>query len=183
MLCENCGKNYANVRYTQIINGNKKELSLCEECSKKLGIDHLSFDMPIDFSSYLSDFFGEYENESILPILNNINQLECSNCKTTFEEFMNKGKFGCKDCYETFKEKIDPLLKNIHGANRHIGRLGQIKENRQVLEKTDVKDNLNEIKENDKLIQLKNQLKEAVKDERYEDAAKIRDEIKNLEKN
>ena len=52
MLCDNCGKRNANVRYTQIINGNKKEMILCEECSKKLGIGNMNFNMPINFSSF-----------------------------------------------------------------------------------------------------------------------------------
>ncbi|MCI8654845.1 MAG: hypothetical protein HFJ48_03095 [Clostridia bacterium] len=178
MLCENCGKNYANVRYTQIINGVKKEISVCEECSKKLGIDHLNFDMPIDFASYLSDFFGEYENTNVLSILNDAKKLECQNCKTTFEEFMNNGKFGCKECYSTFQDKIDTLLQNIHGANRHIGRLGKINENNKI----NIGEKKINIKEEDKLTKLKNQLRLAIKEERYEEAAKIRDKIKQIEK-
>ena len=50
MLCQNCNKNKANVKYTQIINGHKKEMMLCEECSEKLGINKMNFNMPIDFS-------------------------------------------------------------------------------------------------------------------------------------
>ena len=41
MLCQNCGKNEANVRYTQIVNGNKKEMVLCQECAEKMGIGDL----------------------------------------------------------------------------------------------------------------------------------------------
>ena len=41
MLCQNCGKNEANIRYTQIINGVKKEVALCSNCAKKLGMDEL----------------------------------------------------------------------------------------------------------------------------------------------
>ena len=52
MLCENCKENEATVKYTQIINGDKKEMHLCEECSHKLGIDNISFNMPIDFSNF-----------------------------------------------------------------------------------------------------------------------------------
>lgn len=176
MLCENCGKNYANVKYTQIINGVKKEISVCEECSKKLGIDHLNFDMPIDFSSYLGEFFGGYENTDLLPIIKEEKQLKCPSCEMTFEEFINDGKFGCQECYKTFKEKIDTLLKDIHGANRHIGRLGKINENVK-LKKEKI-----ETKEDDKLTKLKKELKQAIKEEKYEEAAKIRDEIKKLEK-
>lgn len=179
MLCENCGKNYANVRYTQIINGVKKEIAVCEACSKKLGIDHLNFDMPIDFASYLSDFFGEYENANVFPIIKELKQLQCQNCETTFEEFMKNGKFGCKECYNTFKNKIDPLLQNIHGANRHIGRLGKINESNKI--KKEEARKTERVKEDDKLNKLKNELKIAIKEERYEEAAKIRDEIKKLD--
>ena len=56
MLCENCGENEANVKYTQIINGVKKEMSLCNKCSKELGIDKMDFSIPINFSSFLGDF-------------------------------------------------------------------------------------------------------------------------------
>lgn len=185
MLCENCGKNYANIRYTQIINGDKKEIAVCEECSKKLGIDHLDFDMPIDFSSYLSDFFGEYENSTdFFPFTENANKLFCKNCNMTFDEFLNKGKFGCKDCYETFKSKIDPLLKKIHGANRHVGRLGNIRENNEKSYETEVeKQQKNSvIEELDEVKKLQLELNEAIKEEKYEKAAKIRDKIKKLKK-
>ena len=49
MLCQNCGENEANVRYTQIVNGVKKEMVLCEKCSKELGIGNLNLSMPINF--------------------------------------------------------------------------------------------------------------------------------------
>ena len=57
MLCENCGENEANVRYTQIVNGVKKEMKLCDKCADELGIGEMDFNMPINLSSFLSDFF------------------------------------------------------------------------------------------------------------------------------
>ena len=60
MLCSNCGKNNANVHYTQIINGKKTEYSLCEDCAKKLGIEEMDFNMPINYSNFLSNFFINY---------------------------------------------------------------------------------------------------------------------------
>ena len=50
MLCENCGENQANVKYTQIVNGVKKEMHLCEKCANELGIGNMNFDMPFGFS-------------------------------------------------------------------------------------------------------------------------------------
>ena len=111
MLCENCGKNNANVKYTQIINGEKKqmflcedcsqklgindlhfnmpinlngrrrELNLCEECSQKLGVGQMDFSMPIDFSSFLGGFMDELTTPSFMPMLNTLKQNKCNNCK------------------------------------------------------------------------------------------------------
>lgn len=193
MLCENCGKREANVMYTQVINGDKKEMHLCEECSEKLGIGNIDFKMPITFSSFLGDFFDEFENDTLLPELNPIKQLTCDSCGMTFENFMNTGKFGCSNCYDAFESQIDPILKNIHGANKHVGRLGKIGpvSNLKIEEK-----NLEEIKEHqtresdsneDTVIseeeRLKQELQKAIKEERYEDAARLRDEINNKKEN
>lgn len=195
MLCENCGKRQANVKYTQIINGDKKEMHLCEECSDKLGIGNMDFKMPISFSSFLGDFFDEFENDTLLPEFDPIKTLKCDNCGMTFEDFMNTGKFGCSNCYDTFQAKIDPILKNMHGASRHIGRLGKIgpasnletseiepEENntQQNVEELEKVENID--KEQTEEERLKEELKKAIKEERYEDAARLRDEIKNLER-
>ena len=59
MLCDNCGKKEANVKYSENINGVKREFNLCEECSKKLGIGEINFKMPIDFSSFFVISFME----------------------------------------------------------------------------------------------------------------------------
>ena len=74
MLCQNCNHNEANVRYTQIINGEKKEMFLCDECSKKLGIDNMKLSLPIDFSSFFGDLLNEYNND-LMPFLKNPNEL------------------------------------------------------------------------------------------------------------
>ena len=187
MLCENCGKNEANVKYTQIINGVKKEMRLCEECAKEQGITNIDFSMPINFSSFLGDMFDEYNESNFLPQIVNNNSLKCKKCGLTYDEFINTGKFGCENCYNTFLDKIDYLVKNLHGSTRHIGRKtkyiksneSKIKNNNKIEEKI-----LNKSEgesEERKIDELKRKLKEAIKDERYEDAAKIRDEIKKIE--
>lgn len=185
MLCENCGKKQANVKYTQIINGERKEMNLCEECSEKLGISNMDFKMPINFSSFLGDFFDEFEKSSFMPALEPIKTLKCDTCNLTFEEFMNTGKLGCSNCYSAFESKIDPILKNIHGNNRHVGRLGKIEEKtNSIKENGTIKTTKKEEAkgEKSKVDKLKEELKQAIKEERYEEAAKIRDEIKKLER-
>ncbi len=184
MLCDNCGKREANVRYSENINGRKKELNLCEECSQKLGIGKMDFSMPIDFSSFLEGFMEDFSTPELMPMFNELRTLRCNSCGYTFDDIANSGRLGCKDCYDVFEDRLDPIIKKIQGANRHVGRIGKI-----IDSKIDNKNNAKSEKESQmenkeitKIEKLQEELKEAIKEERYEDAAKIRDEIKKLEK-
>lgn len=211
MLCDYCGKNEANIRYSENINGQKREMHLCEECSKKLGImDKMDFHMTTDFPSFFGSFlenFGELED---MPLFNELKQSVCSNCNTSFDDIINTGKLGCPECYDVFSDRLDPILKRIQGANRHVGRISNIESsnkaniensnNSNIEGKAEKEKSINDKRakiknsENDDsknsganleknvVAELESQLKEAIKDERYEDAAKIRDEIKTYEK-
>lgn len=214
MLCQNCGKNEVNFRYTQIINGVKKEMALCDKCAKSLGLESLDFNMPINFSSFLGDFFDE--GTSLLPSFTKQETIQCDNCGMTYDEFINSGKFGCSNCYDIFADGLNNVLKNIHGSDTHIGRRSRLTSAEKNKVKEDVKkakgefrkvendassseeennqnDKANNSKSKDKKLELEREkqekiknlnisLKQAIKEERYEDAAKIRDEIKELEK-
>lgn len=186
MLCQNCGKNEVNFRYTQIVNEVKKEMALCDKCAKKLGLyNDMDFSMPISMSSFLGDMLNDYEDEAFLPSFSSIATSECGKCGTVYDEFIESGLLGCENCYDVFSNKIDALLKNIHGSNRHVGRTSKfIGSNNSLGElKTTEKKVKNNSKEKvSKLEELKESLNKAIKEERYEDAAKIRDEIKKGEK-
>ncbi len=183
MLCDNCGKKEANVRYSENINGKKRELNLCEECSHKLGIAN-DFSMPIDFSSFFGGFMEDFTTPEFMPILNQIKTLSCDTCGHTFEDIANTGKLGCENCYEVFENRLDPIIRRMQGSNRHVGRIGKIIDNKidKKMGKT-VKnqEEQKKPKKETKLEKLQEELKKAIKDERYEEAAKIRDEIKKLD--
>ncbi len=200
MKCKNCGKNEANFVYTKIVNGDKQELVLCEECAKKFGLDNidLDFNMPIHFSNFLSDFWND-SDELFLNPFKEKDDYRCNSCGMTFDEFLNKGKFGCSNCYDTFENKLDEVIKQIHGAQNHIGRKAKLlegikEEKEKIAEKIkDAKDKKAEkiaekeeakaeqSEEKDKIKELKKELNKAIAEERYEDAAKFRDEIKALQ--
>ena len=76
---------------------------------------------------------------------------------------------------------MDPILKKLQGANRHVGRLGKISNNNLKFQDKESKKEEKEEKTNP-VDKLQEDLKKAIKEERYEDAAKIRDEIKKLSK-
>ena len=180
MLCDNCGKREANVRYSENINGRKKELNLCEECSHKLGIDQMDFSMPIDFSNFFEGFMDNFGSSEFVPMLNELKTLKCNSCGYTFDDIANTGRLGCKDCYSVFEDRLDPILKRIQGSNKHVGRIGKIIDSK--IDNKNAKNKEEKVKQPiSEKEKLENELKEAIKEERYEDAAKIRDEIKKLD--
>ena len=93
MLCQNCGKNEVNFRYTQIINGVKKEMALCDKCAKELGLESLDFNMPINFSSFLGDFLSVASENSFLPSFVKTNTLKLSLVATLIRTL--KMRFFC----------------------------------------------------------------------------------------
>ena len=182
MLCENCKKREANVRYSENINGVKKEMHLCDECSRELGItDKMDFGMPsFDFSNLFGSFLEDFSSTpEFMPLLNEIKQIKCDSCGSTFDNIVDTGRYGCPNFYDVFEDRMDPILKKLQGANRHTGRLGKISDNKVKFEKVESK---KEVKSSEnELDKLQEDLKQAIKEERYEDAAKIRDEIKKRE--
>ncbi len=202
MLCQNCGKNEVTFHYTQVINGVKKEMALCDKCAKSLGLESLDFNIPIDFSNFLGDFLNGVADTNFLPSFATTGTLQCDNCGMSYHEFVDTGKLGCNHCYDIFADLLDPVLKNIHGSSTHVGRRSRLtasdKENvakdvkNATTKNIKEKDNMEkgsklekkakDIKQ-DKLEKLNADLKLAIKEERYEDAAKIRDEIKGLGEN
>lgn len=166
MLCDNCGKNNANIKYTQIINGIKKEMNLCEGCGEKLGITNMQFDVPINFSNFLGDFLTEFQSENIFP------EIKCNMCNSTFNDIVSTGKFGCSNCYDIFENRIDDIIRKIQGNTNHVGRIGK-----EIIKGNNKKQSYNnqKITQKDK---LQEELNLAIKEERYEDAAIIRDKMK-----
>ena len=144
----------------------------------------MDFSMPISMSSFLGDMLSDYE-EAFLPSFSSVATSECNTCGTDYDEFIESGLLGCENCYDVFSNKIDSLLKNIHGSNRHVGKISKFIESSNGLDEFNKGEK--EIKNNkkekvSKIDELKDSLNKAIKEERYEDAAKIRDEIKKEEK-
>lgn len=161
MMCEDCKKNSATFHMTEIINGNSKEIHLCEECASKSEEFNSSFTIQ-DLLAGLLDIPGEHDLKEEFA-----EDISCSSCCTTYEEFKRGGKFGCGNCYDSFREKLVPLFKNIHGHDTHVGKIPK-RTGRVIKKRKDINS-------------LKSRLQESVKHEEFEIAAEIRDEIKKLE--
>ena len=182
MLCQKCNKNEANVKYTEIVNGEKKQMMLCDECSHAMGLDNMNFSMPIDFSSFFGGLLDdEYNSPEYMPLFQTVKELKCNNCNMTYDDFINQGKIGCEECYEMFSNKIDNILKRLHGDNKHKGRKSIGERTASAHKQNNVGAISSRPQKETKLEKLQKDLKKAIAEERYEDAAKIRDEIKILD--
>jgi protein-arginine kinase activator protein McsA len=113
-------------------------------------------------------------------LLNNNNSLDivCNECGTSFNDLLNTGKMGCANCYKIFRKKLIPILKRIQGGTEYLGGTAGNVSN-DITEDTKLKNNDSNIEIENKIKSLENNLKKCIQEENYEEAAKIRDEIKN----
>ena len=162
MLCNICGKKEATVHLTEIVNEKITKLHLCEECAKEKGAEMEEHFGLSDLLAGLADL-GPTTEPSI------IEAIKCPSCGFTYQDFKKVGRLGCGDCYEAFKKQLAPLLKRIHGADRHVGKIPI------TVGKT--------IKDTHTLQELKIQMEKSIQAEEFEEAAKLRDKIRELEKN
>jgi protein arginine kinase activator len=158
--CRSCTKP-ATLHITEVQKDEVTEIHLCEFCAK----DYLSQaeESPGSESDFTFDKLVD-DDDSVSDV---IDDLICPNCSITFREFRNQGRLGCPECYIEFDAELLPLLENIHGDTQHCGKLP-----RRAPDSS---------RRQHELVQLKNELKSAVDEENYEEAAKIRDAINGIE--
>lgn len=170
MKCERCQERPATVHVTKIINNEKTEMHLCEVCAQKTGSE-MGFLFEPDFSFH-NLLAGLLESE--LGLQNKAvgssiaaQREKCPSCGLTFSDFRQIGRLGCSECYKGFGPNLDPLLRRIHGYTVHTGKAP--------------KRTGGEVRVRKEIEGLRRKLKEAVKREAYEEAAKIRDQIRAKE--
>ena len=152
LKCDLCNQP-ATVHLTQIVNSKVHKVDLCEACAQAKGVTD-----PGGFS--LSDLLVK---ASLNPVEATAGTLRCEACGFTQGDFKKHGRFGCPQCYASFGTLVDPMLENMHKGNLHAGKVPS-----RALERKTREDRLRELETN---------LQSAIKDERYEDAARYRDEI------
>ena len=161
MLCEDCGKNAAKIHMTEIVNENEKiERHLCEECAEKLG-----YTVKQHFS--ISELLAGLASGDVGSRGEPAPDVSCPSCGISFAEFQAAGRFGCPEDYDAFKEHILPRIERYHDATQHVGKAPEGAD-RSMQRAAGLRG-------------LRARLREAVSQEDYEGAARIRDEIRTLE--
>lgn len=167
MLCEKCQKRPAAVHMTKIVNGNKTETHLCEVCAQVDNSVSFGLDPKWMLQSIFAELFNMPHTENDPSNAAGVTTHRCEKCGFTDAQFSQVGRLGCPKCYDVFENKLDPVLRRIHGNPRHTGKIpkrtgGTIELRREIEE-------------------LKQELQAAITSEKYEKAAEVRDKIRGLE--
>jgi protein arginine kinase activator len=160
MKCDLCDKK-ATVHLTEIVDEQVTEMHLCEECAREKSVQMEQQFGLADLLAGLSDFGKNVKEVEKV-------KLKCKNCGLTYDDFRKFGRLGCSQCYDAFKTHLSTLLKKIHGSNQHVG-------------KSPAKMSKTKKKQFEDLQSLKVQMIEAIQQEDFEKAAKLRDKIRDLE--
>ena len=179
ILCDVCQSRDAEVFLTQIVEGKMQKVNLCKECSKDRGVED-----PTGFAltELLAGLGTSTETEKPAPVqpsslvgdtisgpsmaLTTTSSTKCPVCGFTQADFKKTGRLGCSTCYQTFSDSLGNLLKAMHKGTAHTGKMpSNLVRRREYAER---------------LKTLQAELKKAVDEENYENAASLRDQIKKL---
>ncbi len=158
MVCDVCSQNQATVFLTQIVDGKMKKVNLCETCSKEKGV---------------ADPTG-FELADLLLGLGAAQEIEkgaagqrCPACGFSQADFKKTGRLGCSVCYDTFSEGLASLIKAMHKGSTHVGKVPARL--------------MKSLEFGARIKRLQEKLDRAIHEEKYEDAAQLRDELRELE--
>lgn len=163
MLCNKCELRIGKIEIQRKVDGEMVNYILCDECAKTFE----DYDLETSFTDndLLTSLIESVQNSPLQ--VSYILTTTCSSCGMTYGNYRKSGRVGCSKCYEAFKEKITPLIQELHGSVVHVGLSPQNYNDYEVIKR--------------KLLALKSELKTAVAKEEFERAVAIRDEIQELE--
>ena len=156
MKCQSCD-NSATVHLTDIVDGKKKELHLCQTCAQKQQLlAHQELNLPAILQTLIGHHVGQLSDE--------LARLTCPVCGIKYMEFRAEGRLGCPHDYTVFRAGLQPLLMRIHRAERHVGKVPARRPARLAVQSE---------------MELRRQLRRAVDEERFEEAARLRDLLRH----
>src|SRR5271155_708749 len=159
MQCSICKEKPASVHLTQIVGDKMQKLDLCEDCAKIKGVND-----PAGFA--MADIMLGLGAAQELEQSVGGTEVKCPRCGFSQADFKKSGRLGCPECYQVFAEGLAGLLKTMHKGTRHTGKSPEA---------------LRQSRDNaERLKSLQKKLAKAIESEDFEQAAKVRDELKDL---
>lgn len=163
MLCNKCNLRIGKIEIQRNEDGNMVNYILCDECAKTF--EDYEFETSFSDNDLLTSLIESVQRSPLQ--VSYILTTTCSGCGMTYGSYRKTGRVGCSSCYESFHEKLIPLIQELHGASVHVGLSPKNYSNYEQVKR--------------QILALKTRLKEAVAKEEFERAVAIRDEIAALE--
>ena len=165
MKCDFCNHK-ATVFLTQLVEGQMKKVCLCDACAQERGVtDPTGFSLADLLLGGIAAGKPGAVTQAKTPVAGG--GRKCPGCGFTLEDLRKVRRFGCSECYATFGEEVAQMVRGMHKGDHHIGKVPAGLMAMQVLHQ--------------RLEELRSRLDQAIASESYEEAAGIRDEIRNLE--
>jgi protein arginine kinase activator len=159
MKCQVCSKP-ATVHLTNLVNGQKQVTHLCQSCAEQ---QQLIKDEELNLPALLQALIGHHVGQ----LTDELARLSCPECGIKYMEFRNSGRLGCPNDYAVFRAGLAPLLERIHRAARHLGKAPRRRPPSAARQA--------------ELVELRRRLRAAVEAEGYEEAARLRDLLRQKE--
>jgi protein arginine kinase activator len=163
MRCDKCGESDAIIHLTKIQNNEMNTFHLCKTCAAAEGLEAGA----PSAAAPLTDFLAQMgKSAGVGPAAGSAT--ECPACGLTLNDFKRTGRLGCASCYAQLDSHLRSLLRRLHGATQHVGK---------------VVTSVNP-KQSDRLARIANlrrSLQLAVESEDFEHAAALRDQIRRIE--
>jgi protein arginine kinase activator len=170
MECQECQQRAATLHFTQVVNGQKVEIHVCEACAREQG--YMTYpDESYSFHNLLAGLlnFDTSHMGNLGDVVKQSAELKCPNCELTYSEFQRVGKFGCEDCYDAFSKRLHPIIRRVQSGNtKHHGKIPERKGG--------------DLHTKKKIEAYKLRLQQLIESEFFEEAAIVRDQIRELKK-
>lgn len=161
-ICEFCKTQPATIHLTDIHNNVKKEIHLCEACAEKKG---MNLQDGLSLSEVLKTISKKVPKSRRRKTQTGPS---CNNCGITWAEFQKNGRLGCPQDYLMFRENLVSLISDIHAhASAHAGKHPTTDQAASTVRRD--------------ILSCRRELRDAISNEHYEEAAKLRDHLSELE--
>lgn len=167
MLCEVCKENDVAVTLTEIDGTDVRQVRLCEQCAAARGVQTAAAAPAAAVSTFLQSVQQQAAAAGV-----GSDAVRCSFCGATFRDFRQTGRLGCAACYRTFEAPLRDLLRKVQGNARHVGR----RYDGNVRDATESRPDPAVAAE-----RIRERLARAVRNEQFELAATLRDQLRALE--
>jgi protein arginine kinase activator len=162
VLCEICKQNDVAITLTEVDGDDVRQVRLCEQCAAARGVQTSLSAPKAEVGMFLQTVHQQIAAASA-------DAIRCSFCSSTLRDFRQTGRLGCPYCYTAFEQSLRELLRKVHGHSQHRGRdyagAPGAMDARPVVSAD----------------RLRERLERAIRDEEFELAASLRDQLRALE--